>query len=131
MLARDRFYLEEGAGQGPFRMVVLARALRAHLAAVQPERLRLAGSRLLGTALRAVYVVGVHALHVLVEMRVTPERKRWLSLVRATITLLLAPAIDLYQALMLLVVVPGLLWTVRCALLCLLYLQILRRQRPH
>ena len=64
-------------------------------------------------------------------MRVTPERKRWLSLVRATITLLLAPAIDLYQALMLLVVVPGLLWTVRCALLCLLYLQILRRQRPH
>ena len=67
----------------------------------------------------------------LLEMRVTPERKRWLSLVRATITLLFAPAVDLYQALMLLVVVPGLLWTVRCALLCLLYLQILRRQRPH
>ena len=111
-------------------MVVLARALRAHLAAVQPERLRLAGSRLLGTALRAVYVV-IHALDVLLEMRVTPERKRWLSLVQATITLLFAPAVDLYQALMLLVVVPGLLWTVRCALLCLLYLQILRRQRPH
>ena len=112
-------------------MVVLARALRAHLAAVQPERLRPAGSRLLGTALRAVYVVGGHAPDVLLEMCVAPERKRWLSLGQAAITFLFAPAVDLYQALMLLVVVPGLLWTVRCALLCLLYLQILRRQRPH